>query len=64
MLSYCRCADDYVVVLSQYSKAEAQCLKHAMAKWLQEKLGLTQQPEKTQPPSRDPSARGHATFLD
>jgi group II intron reverse transcriptase/maturase len=48
MLSYCRFADDYVVVLSQYSKAEAQCLKHAMAEWLQEKLGLTQHPEKTQ----------------
>ncbi len=38
---------DYVVVLCQYSKAEAQQLKEAMATWLKEHLGLTQHPEKT-----------------
>ncbi len=47
MVSYCRYADDYVVVLCQYSKAEAQHLKEDMARWLQEHLGLTQHPEKT-----------------
>jgi group II intron reverse transcriptase/maturase len=47
MLSYCRYADDYVVVLCQHTKAEAQHLKTAMAQWLQEHLGLTQHPEKT-----------------
>jgi group II intron reverse transcriptase/maturase len=47
MISYCRYADDYVVVLCQHSKAEAQHLKTAMAQWLEEKLGLTQHPEKT-----------------
>ena len=47
MISFCRYADDYVVVLCQYSKAEAQQLKEAMATWLKEHLGLTQHPEKT-----------------
>jgi len=47
MISYCRFADDYVVVLCQHSKAEAQHLKTALATWLQEKLRLTQHPEKT-----------------
>ena len=47
LISYCRYADDYVVVLCQYSKAEAQHLKTAMAQWLEEHLGLTQHPEKT-----------------
>ncbi len=47
MLSYCRYADDYLVVLCQHSKAEAQQLKVAMAQWLEEQLGLTQHPEKT-----------------
>jgi RNA-directed DNA polymerase len=47
LLSYCRFADDYVVVVCQYSKAEAQHLKTAIAAWLQEKLGLRQHPEKT-----------------
>jgi RNA-directed DNA polymerase len=47
MLSYCRFADDYVVVLCQHSKAEAQHLKEAMATWLREHLGLTQHPEKS-----------------
>jgi RNA-directed DNA polymerase len=47
-ISSCRFADDYVVVLCLYSLAEAQCLKHEMAQWLQENLGLTQHPEKTQ----------------
>src|SRR5437870_1434928 len=31
MIAYCRYADDYVVVLCQHSKAEAQHLKEAMA---------------------------------
>jgi hypothetical protein len=47
-MSSCRLADDDVVGLRQSSKAEAQCRKHAMAAWLQENLGLTQHPEKTQ----------------
>jgi group II intron reverse transcriptase/maturase len=47
LLSYCRYADDYVVVLCQHTKAEAQHLKAAMAQWLEEHLGLTQHPEKT-----------------
>lgn len=47
-LYYCRYADDYVVVLCEYSKAEATHLKDAMAQWLQDQLGLTQHPEKTQ----------------
>lgn len=46
-ISYCRYADDYLVVLCQCSKAEAQELKAEMAKWLQEQLGLTQHPQKT-----------------
>jgi group II intron reverse transcriptase/maturase len=47
MLSYCRYADDYLVVLCQYSKAEAQQLKEGLAQWLAEHLGLTQHPNKT-----------------
>jgi group II intron reverse transcriptase/maturase len=47
MISYCRFADDYVVVLCQYSKAEAEHLKTALAEWLRETLGLTQHAEKT-----------------
>jgi RNA-directed DNA polymerase len=47
LISYCRYADDYVVVLCQHTKAEAQHLKTAMAQWLQEHLGLTQHSEKT-----------------
>jgi group II intron reverse transcriptase/maturase len=47
LISSCRYADDYVVVLCQHTKAEAQHLKTAMAQWLQEHLGLTQHPEKT-----------------
>jgi hypothetical protein len=47
MIAYCRYADDYVVVLCQYSKAEAQHLKEAMAHWLHTHLGLTQHPDKT-----------------
>lgn len=47
MISYCRFADDYVVGLCQYSLADAQRLKHAMAQWLQENLGLTPHPDKT-----------------
>jgi group II intron reverse transcriptase/maturase len=46
VISYCRYADDYVVVLCQHSKAEAAHLKSEMATWLKEKLGLTQHPEK------------------
>jgi hypothetical protein len=45
--TYCRYADDYAVVLCQYSKAEAQDLKQAMALWLEQHLGLTQHPDKT-----------------
>jgi group II intron reverse transcriptase/maturase len=48
LLSYCRFADDYVVVLCQASKAEAHQLKTAIATWLQTTLGLTQHPQKTQ----------------
>lgn len=44
---YCRYADDYATVLCHHSKAEAQCIKEEMAKWLRENLGLTQHPEKT-----------------
>lgn len=47
IISYCRYADDYVVVLCQHTKTEAQHLKAVMAQWLQEHLGLTQHPEKT-----------------
>jgi len=46
-LYYCRYADDYTVILCNYSKAEAQQLKTAMATWLHLNLGLTQHPEKT-----------------
>lgn len=46
-LAYCRYADDYLVVLCGYSKAEAEQLKQAMATWLQEQLGLKQHPDKT-----------------
>lgn len=44
---FCRYADDYAVVLCGYAKADAQCLKQAMAEWLQTQLGLTQHPAKT-----------------
>jgi group II intron reverse transcriptase/maturase len=44
---YCRYADDYTVVLCNYSKEEAQHLKQAMAEWLQENLGVIQHPDKT-----------------
>lgn len=44
---YCRYADDYVVVLCNYAKAEAQQLKETMASWLQQNLGLKQHPQKT-----------------
>src|SRR5262249_339843 len=47
MISYCRFADDYVVVLCQYSKAEAEHFKTALAEWVRETLGLTQHAEKT-----------------
>jgi hypothetical protein len=40
-------AVDYLVVLCQHSKAEAQQLKETMAVWLEQELGLTQHPEKT-----------------
>src|SRR5262249_16128976 len=44
LVSYCRYADDYVAVLCQHSKLEAQQLKTAMAEWLERQLGLTQHP--------------------
>ncbi len=47
LISYSRYADDYVVVLCQHSKAEAQALKTAMATWLEQNLGLSQHPQKT-----------------
>jgi len=47
LISDCRYADDYVVVLCQHSKAEAQHLKEALTQWLKEELGLTQHPTKT-----------------
>lgn len=47
LLSYCRYADDYVVVLCPHTTAEAQHLKAAMAQGLEAHLGLTQHPEKT-----------------
>ena len=47
LISYCRYADDDVVVLCQYAKAEAQHLKAAMAQWREEHRGLTHHPETT-----------------
>jgi RNA-directed DNA polymerase len=47
VIHYCRFADDYVVVLGGYAKADARNLKQAMASWLQENLGVTQHPDKT-----------------
>ncbi len=47
LISYCRYADDYVAVLCQYSKVDAQHLKTAMGQWLEVHLGLTQHPLKT-----------------
>jgi len=47
VIHYCRFADDYVVIMGGYAKADAQQLKQAMADWLQENLGVTQHPEKT-----------------
>ena len=47
VIYYCRYADDYVVVLCNYSKEDARCLKQAMAEWLQENLGVIQHPDKT-----------------
>jgi group II intron reverse transcriptase/maturase len=44
---YCRYADDYVVILCNYAKADAEALKQAMAIWLQATLGVVQHPEKT-----------------
>jgi hypothetical protein len=46
-LSFCRFADDYLVGMGGYGKADAQRLKEAMATWLQDQLGLRQHPEKT-----------------
>jgi hypothetical protein len=46
-LSYCRVADDYLVVMGGYGKADAHRRKEAMAIWLQDQLGLKQHPEKT-----------------
>lgn len=46
-LFFQRYADDYVVILCNYSKEDACCLKQAMAEWLQHTLGLIQHPEKT-----------------
>jgi group II intron reverse transcriptase/maturase len=46
-LSFCRFADDYLVVMGGYGKADADRLKEAMATWLQEQLGLRQHPDKT-----------------
>jgi group II intron reverse transcriptase/maturase len=46
-IRFCRYADDYLVIMGGYSKADAQRLKEAMATWLQEHLGLRQHPEKT-----------------
>lgn len=57
LISYSRYADDYVLVLCQHSKAEAQHLKTELERWLQEKLGLTQHPEKTQIKHWDKSFR-------
>jgi group II intron reverse transcriptase/maturase len=48
VIYYCRYADDYAVILCNYSKEDARCLKRAMAEWLQENLGVTQHPDKTQ----------------
>jgi hypothetical protein len=44
---YTRYADDFVVLLCNTSKEEARQLKAAMAKWLQESLGLTLHQDKT-----------------
>jgi group II intron reverse transcriptase/maturase len=48
LISYCRYADDYVLVLCQHSKAEAIHLKAELERWLHHTLGLTQHQEKTQ----------------
>jgi group II intron reverse transcriptase/maturase len=48
VIYYCRYADDYLVVMCNYSKEDARCLKQAMAEWLQATLGVIQHPEKTQ----------------
>jgi group II intron reverse transcriptase/maturase len=47
VIYFCRYADDYAVVLCNYSKTEARQLKQAMAEWLQAELGLVQHPAKT-----------------
>lgn len=47
VIYFCRYADDYIVILVGYSRADAQRLKEAMAIWLKENLGLTQHPNKT-----------------
>lgn len=47
VIYYCRYADDYVVILCNYTKEDARCLKQAMADWLEENLNLKQHPDKT-----------------
>jgi hypothetical protein len=47
VIYYSRYADDFVAVLCNTSKEEARQLKAAMAKWLDESLGLTLNREKT-----------------
>jgi len=47
VIHYCRFADDCIVIMGGYAKAEAQQLKQAMAHWLQENLGVSQHPHKT-----------------
>jgi hypothetical protein len=44
---YCRYADDFLVILCDASKAEAQQMKAAIAAWMQANLGLTLNQDKT-----------------
>jgi hypothetical protein len=46
-LSFCRFADDSLVVMGGYGTADAHRLKKAMATWLQDQWGLRQPPENT-----------------
>ena len=47
VMFYSRFADDFVVILSHHSKAEAQQMKTAIADWMHAHLGLTLNQEKT-----------------
>jgi hypothetical protein len=46
-IGYVRYADDYLILLQQHSKAEAECVKHQVEAYLRTDLHLTQRAEKT-----------------